>query len=691
MKSDMQSTLEKNYIMISPSNTEDDMIKSGNEEEEILSNKPLSNKIYASAEESDNNMKARSKAGSVASTGLKKNPRLIYSKYKKTTKQSLNDSNYSNGTKMTTTKNKYDLEYQKIFDENTELKKQLYQLRGDNINLQEENSVLRLEKEKISKIKENEIALLNEKIVTLEQQNKKLAAINETNSKKIEEYSPKVWKYDELNEKYKKISKDNEELFNNNSTLNTIISDMKKTVTDKNSKNETLIVENESLKQDKLYLTKTNMINEDKIHSQADKIKTLEEEIKEIRKLNQSYIEKLTSKTLSMDDSYKTKINSEITQIKSKYEKDIQELKKQYDDIIEKKTSYLQEERDEYKEKCDKYEKVIKEKEDSINLVHGELRNFHTKSNEELSHLKLQLSIKIEELNTRNSQLEESNALKALLKNENDAIKEKNDLIRSELIKKESEMRNEISEYKAQNAILQEKIMSYENIENELDKAICENPKENTEITNIIKDIPTSSKRRISQCLQLANKVKLLTIENEKLKDSNEKMVNTLTVMQDQIVIFKNVAEKVKQPYAYLIKNLQDRELEIYNLKAENEKKDQTINRLTKENELYEEKVNNLGNDLKTVVSNRQKLDELENVITSFIQNENCNSLNYNSGTLLNNSNTNYANAGNSLYSTQQMNVMQPERDTSSMMMNTNSSSTKIPSWYLKLQASKKQ
>ena len=687
----MQSTLEKNYIMISPSNTEDDMIKSGNEEEEIMSNKPLSNKIYASAEESDNNLKTKSKAGSVASAGPKKNPHLIYSKYKKTTKQSLNDSNYSNGTKMTTNKNKYDLEYQKVVDENADLKKQLYQLRGDNINLQEENSVLRLEKEKISKIKENDIALLNEKIVTLEQQNKKLAAINETNSKKIEEFSPKVWKYDELNEKYKKLSKDNEDLFNNNSTLNTIISDMKKTVTDKNSKNEALMVENESLKQDKVYLTKNNMINEEKIHSQADKIKSLEEEIKEIRKLNQSYIEKLTSKTLSMDDAYKNKINSEITQIKSKYEKDIQEMKKQYDDIIEKKTSYLQEERDEYKEKCNKYEKVIKEKEDSINLVHGELRNLNTKSNEELSYLKLQLSIKIEELNTRNSQLEESNALKALLKNENDAIKEKNDLIRSELIKKESEMRNEISEYKAKKKKKKEKIMSYENIENELDKAICDNPNENAEITNIIKDIPTSSKRRINQCLQLANKVKLLTIENEKLKDSNEKMVNTLTVMQDQIVIFKNVAEKVKQPYAYLIKNLQDSEWEIYNLKAENEKKDQTINRLTKENELYEEKVNNLGNDLKTVVSNRQKLDELENVITSFIQNENCNSLNYNSGSLLNNSNTNYANLGNSLYSTQQMNVMQPERDTSSMMMNTNSSSTKIPSWYLKLQASKKQ
>ena len=89
----MQSTLEKNYIMMSPSNTEDDMIKSGNEEEEIMSNKPLSNKIYASAEESDNNLKTKSKAGSVASTGTKKNPHLIYSKYKKTTKQSLNDSN----------------------------------------------------------------------------------------------------------------------------------------------------------------------------------------------------------------------------------------------------------------------------------------------------------------------------------------------------------------------------------------------------------------------------------------------------------------------------------------------------------------------------------------------------------------------------------------------------------------------
>jgi nitrogen fixation-related uncharacterized protein len=46
----------------------------------------------------------------------------------------------------------------------------------------------------------------------------------------------------------------------------------------------------------------------------------------------------------------------------NKYETDIYNHKKQYDDLSEKKTSYLKEERDEYKNKCNKYEKMIKEK-----------------------------------------------------------------------------------------------------------------------------------------------------------------------------------------------------------------------------------------------------------------------------------------------------------------------------------------
>jgi hypothetical protein len=69
----------------------------------------------------------------------------------------------------------------------------------------------------------------------------------------------------------------------------------------------------------------------------------------------------------------------------------------------------------------------------------------------------------------------------------------------------------------------------------------------------MIRDIPTSSKRRISQCLVLANKLKMNIIEIEKLKDLNKRLENQLQKANEEKEIYKNISEKVKQPYILLI------------------------------------------------------------------------------------------------------------------------------------------
>ena len=103
---------------------------------------------------------------------------------------------------------------------------------------------------------------------------------------------------------------------------------------------------------------------------------------------------------------------------------------------------------------------------------------------------------------------------------EREASRDKQDLLRNELIRKESIFKDENSGLKAQLSIFKEKILNYEQIENELDKVIVSNLDDN-DVLPIIKDIPTASKRRISQCLILANKLKLCSIEIEKLKVNN--------------------------------------------------------------------------------------------------------------------------------------------------------------------------
>ena len=148
--------------------------------------------------------------------------------------------------------------------------------------------------------------------------------------------------------------------------------------------------------------------------------------------------------------------------------------------------------------------------------------------------MKIQLNSKTEELNSRIAVYEEQVAALSLFKNENETLKEKLDYIRGELIKRESEYRSEVAEYKAQISILKEKLSAYDNIENELDKVIvdsaiaseADNTKDNKDIIKIIQDIPTTNKRRINQCLALANKVKIISLENEKLKNMNEQLNN---------------------------------------------------------------------------------------------------------------------------------------------------------------------
>ena len=316
---------------------------------------------------------------------------------------------------------------------------------------------------------------------------------------------------------------------------------------------------------------------------------------------------------------------------KYRYESDIYNIKKHYDEINEKKTSYLKEERDEYKAKCNKYEKMFKEKDESYNLIQDELRNVNSKSEQEIISLKLQLNTKTEELNSVRAIYEEQISSLTFYKNENEALKEKNDFLRSEIIKMQADHKGEIAEYKIKLNVLEEKLKNYDNMENELDNVINQAPQEedgDQDIVNVLRGVPTSNKRRIDQCLNLANKVKMLNVENAKLKNINDKINNDLMRLTDECNIYKNVAEKVKQPNSYFVSSLQEKEMEIYKLKQDIINKEQENNKLRAQCEAYQEKINQMESDMKTLLNNRKKIDEFSNILANYISNEKNNNYN---------------------------------------------------------------
>ena len=565
----------------------------------------------------------------------KKNKHLIYKRSdnkKIVTKKIYADTSNSdvsiaepsskNGTNRALIK-KYESRIEQYTNQIEDLKRKLYEEKKSKLDLQEELNYTKLEKEKLSKINNIQIEKTNEKNISLEEQNKKLIIKNEDLQKKLDENSPKIWQYDEINEKYQKLLTDHKNLLDTNKTLNELFNENKNKKNEIDSDYQNLKLEKQVLQQNNEILKKNLAVSENRIKDLNEKISELENDIRDMRKINQNYIEKLTDKNLNLDNTYKDKVNKELNDMRNKYESDIYNIKKQYDDFFEKKTSYLKEERDEYRGKCNKYEQMIKEKDESLSIAQNELRNLNSKTTEQISYLKLQLNSKIEELNSRISINEEQKSALALLKNDNEALKEKNDLLRSEMIKNQSEYKAEIAEYKIQLSGLSEKLKIYDNMENELDNAINQAGESgDQEIINIIKEMPTSNKRRINQCLNLANKVRMLSVENEKLKLINDKINKELQNMSDQCNIYKNVANQVKQPNAYLITNLQDKEMEIYKLKQDISDKEQENNKLKMQCDSYQDIIKKMENDMKNLVNNRKKIDDLNSILTNYINNE---------------------------------------------------------------------
>lgn len=367
--------------------------------------------------------------------------------------------------------------YEKFDNLNSELKhtkKQYYQYRNEKLNLEEENSILKLEKEKVQKINKDNIEIINIKLSSTETEYTKLKELCDNQEKKLLDSIPKVQRYNELsliNEKLSKEIEENKELINKVNSLN---QSLQKEKQDLISKYENLRFENESLNRDKIYLNKELLIKDEKNLSLTEKVKNLESEIQDIRKTNHKYIDKLTDKTCYVESMYQEKLKTEINDIKNKYNLDLENLKKMYEDLNNCKTEHIIEERNDLKIKLKKLEFDLSEKNKSFEFINNEFRNLKIASNEDISCLKIQNKLKIDE-NERISNMYDSNlALLKLAKAENDSLKEKYDLLRNELINREAGYKEDTCNLKAELAILKESKAHYDKMEDELDKVIID-------------------------------------------------------------------------------------------------------------------------------------------------------------------------------------------------------------------------
>ena len=212
------------------------------------------------------------------------------------------------------------------------------------------------------------------------------------------------------------------------------------------------------------------------------------------------------------------------------------------------------------------------------------------------------------------------------MNNENEALHEKLKVLKEELLTQAENHMQKQTKTKALLSLSETQNKNYEQIESELDKVLCNttlistNDESSIKFIKALNEIPTNNKRRISQCLLLAQRIQELSTNITKLNTEIKTLQTELTKTNQERDMYMSLADKVQQPYEKLLLDLKQQNDQIAllnNINIDNENKFKYI---MERNTELENKNKELENDLKTVLGNRRKIDDLEYIVKSYLE-----------------------------------------------------------------------
>ena len=149
--------------------------------------------------------------------------------------------------------------------------------------------------------------------------------------------------------------------------------------------------------------------------------------------------------------------------------KDLEMMKNNLIDVYKTKTDHLTERRDELESRTMKLEKQLADRSHAYEELLNEFRQMQQVTDQEIGHLRVSSRAKDEEVQ-RVTHLYEDNLIHVKeTKMENESLKAKIPVLKSEYYKLESCTRQGNSEIKAELAVARERLGNYELIEKELD------------------------------------------------------------------------------------------------------------------------------------------------------------------------------------------------------------------------------
>ena len=488
----------------------------------------------------------------------------------------------------------------------------------------EKNSILKLNLHRINLVKENEIGIMNAKLERSEAKREECEKTIERLNKELESTKEKVFNYEAMREKIKDVEKENRIMHENLDKVNSL----NKTLIEENKKKEgdieLITAQRDEYKKERVYILNENLMLTEK---NKDMKETIEEKEKTIKELKEER-DKLNRVIMQYDQDKENEINERLMQLKEQYnnelQKEINKTKESVSTYYESKVKYLTEQNIELKDKNTKQAKNTKNALNSNDTLTLETNNQINILKDEISSLNINIKIKEEDINRIQKLYENSYTLIEVLSKENSSLKEKIKVYKEELINQKKDSCDKLNLFKEENARLKEENKNYSQLESEIEKIICDSTilSVDDDFAKIISEIPTNSKKRINQVMLLSHRLKEFADALHQLTNENNILQTELNKAKEENNVLVNLNEKIKQPYEYLLIQMQKKDDLISNLSSMNEDLNKKIKSLLEYNSSLEKKASELESDIKTILTNRKKIDDLDYIVKSYITQE---------------------------------------------------------------------
>ena len=376
---------------------------------------------------------------------------------------------------------------------------------------------------------------------------------------------------------------------------------------------------------------RVNIINENmNLKEQNETLRNTNEsylkQINDLKKLNEALHNKLKQIDTKHLETYNKDLNKAIDSMKRKNDMNIKSEVNSIELLYKAKIEFLTEQNNDLTLKVKTLNDTITSKSKAYDTLSLETSKQINTLNEQISYLTLQLQIRNEQCNSLTTFNDSNNQIIKQMNNENEALHEKLKVLKEELLTQAENHMQKQTKTKALLSLSETQNKNYEQIESELDKVLCNttlistNDESSIKFIKALNEIPTNNKRRISQCLLLAQRIQELSTNIMKLNNEIKALQTELTKTNQERDMYMSLADKVQQPYEKLLLDLKQQNDQIAllnNINIDNENKYKYI---MERNTELEAKNKELENDLKTVLGNRRKIDDLEYIVKSYLE-----------------------------------------------------------------------